>query len=181
MAFKPGTEILVGVGGGVAAYKTADLVSKLVQQGVGVTVVMSASAHKFIGETTFQALTNRPVYSEVFSPKEHFLGEHIGLARRANLYVIAPATAHVLGRIANGLADDLVTTLTLTVTCPVLLAPAMNNEMWVKPAVQRNVKQLQEDGLHFIGPADGWLSCGAIGPGRMAEPVDILQSIQNLI
>ncbi|WP_437194179.1 flavoprotein [Planctomicrobium sp. SH527] len=181
MTFKPGTEIIVGVGGGVAAYKTADLVSKLVQQGVGVTVVMSASAYKFIGETTFQALTNRPVYSEVFSPKEHFLGEHIGLARRANLYVIAPATAHVLGRMANGLADDLLTTLTLTVTCPVLLAPAMNNEMWVKPAVQRNVKQLQEDGIHFIGPADGWLSCGAIGPGRMAEPVDILQSIQNLI
>ncbi|SFH93227.1 flavoprotein [Planctomicrobium piriforme] len=176
-----GKEILVGVAGGVAAYKTADLVSKLVQRGAGVTVVMTASAHEFIGETTFQALTNRPVYTKMFQPQEHFLGEHIGLARRADLFVIAPATANVLARLAHGLADDLLTTLALVATCPVLLAPAMNNEMWTKPSVQRNVTQLQQDGLKFVGPGSGWLSCGVIGPGRMAEPVEILKSIEELL
>ncbi|HWL09064.1 MAG TPA: flavoprotein [Planctomicrobium sp.] len=175
------TEILVGVSGGVAAYKTADLVSKLVQQGFGVSVVMSESAHQFIGKTTFEALTNRPVYTGLFSPQEHFLGEHIGLARQANLYLIAPATAHLMGRIAHGLADDLLTTLALTVTCPVMLAPAMNNEMWIKPPVQRNVRQLQEDGIHLIGPGSGWLSCGAVGPGRMAEPVEILEAVHKVV
>ncbi len=181
MQFPQGTEIVVGVSGGVASYKTADLVSKLVQQGVGVTVIMTESAHQFIGRTTFEALTNRPVYTELFSPKEHFLGEHIGLARPASLFLIAPATAHVIGRLANGLADDLLTTLALVVTCPVLLAPAMNNEMWVKPSVQRNVNQLHADGIHFVGPGSGWLSCGMIGPGRMAEPPEILEAIQKLL
>lgn len=176
-AILQGKEILVGVCGGVAAYKTAELVSKLVQHRAQVTVVMTQSAHKFIGETTFQALTNRPVYSELFAPKEHFLGEHIGLARRAQLMVIAPATANVMGRIAHGLCDDLLTTLATAVTCPVLLAPAMNNEMWTKPAIQRNVQQLRDDGLHFVGPGSGWLSCGAIGPGRMSEPPEILEAI----
>ncbi|MEZ5943107.1 MAG: bifunctional phosphopantothenoylcysteine decarboxylase/phosphopantothenate--cysteine ligase CoaBC [Planctomycetaceae bacterium] len=172
-------EILLGVSGGVAAYKAADLCSQLVQSGYGVTVVMTKSAEQFIGPTTFQALTGRPVYQEMFSPQEHFIGEHIGLARRADLFVIAPATANVMGRLAHGLADDLLTTLALAVTCPVMLAPAMNNEMWSKPSVQRNVKQLTEDGIEFVGPGSGWLSCGNIGPGRMAEPSQILEAIQN--
>ncbi|MCA9043596.1 MAG: bifunctional phosphopantothenoylcysteine decarboxylase/phosphopantothenate--cysteine ligase CoaBC [Planctomycetaceae bacterium] len=172
-------EILLGVSGGVAAYKAADLCSQLVQSGYGVTVVVTKSAEQFIGPTTFQALTGRPVYREMFSPQEHFIGEHIGLARRADLLVIAPATANVMGRLAHGLADDLLTTLALAVTCPVLLAPAMNNEMWSKPSVQRNVKQLTEDGIEFVGPGSGWLSCGNIGPGRMAEPNQILEAIQK--
>ncbi|MCA9082213.1 MAG: phosphopantothenoylcysteine decarboxylase, partial [Planctomycetaceae bacterium] len=115
------------------------------------------------------------------APAEHYRGEHIGLAQRAELYVIAPATAHVLGRMAHGLADDLLTTLTLTVTCPVLVAPAMNNEMWRKPAVQRNVAQLIDDGIHIEGPAEGWLSCGNIGPGRMVEPERLVQRIEELL
>jgi phosphopantothenoylcysteine decarboxylase/phosphopantothenate--cysteine ligase len=174
-------EILLGVSGGVAAYKTADLASKLVQAGANVTVVMTKSAHRFIGETTFQALTNRPVYTEMFAPWEHFLGEHIGLARRAEIFVIAPATANVIGRLAQGLADDLLTTLALAVACPVLIAPAMNNEMWIKPPVQRNLKQLQLDGIRLVGPGDGWLSCGAVGPGRMSEPADIFTAIEDLL
>jgi phosphopantothenoylcysteine decarboxylase len=174
-------EIVVGVCGGVAAYKTADLVSKLVQRGAKVTVVMTKSAHRFIGETTFQALTNRPVYTDMFSPQEHFVGEHIGLGRPAELLVIAPATANVMGCLAQGLANDLLTTLAMVVTCPIMIAPAMNNEMWNKPAVQRNVQQLKEDGVLVVGPGDGWLSCGVLGPGRMAEPSELLAAIEQTL
>jgi len=174
-------EILVGVTGGIAAYKTADLVSKLVQAGAKVTVAMTESATKFVGPTTFEALTNRPVYRSMFHPVEHPQGEHIGLARRADLYVVAPATADFLASAATGRAESLVTTLALTVTCPILIAPAMNTEMWNKPPVQRNLKQVEEDGLHIIQPGAGWLSCGQIGPGRMAEPSEILERIGELL
>jgi phosphopantothenoylcysteine decarboxylase/phosphopantothenate--cysteine ligase len=172
-----GREILIGVTGGIAAYKTADLTSKLVQAGALVTVAMTESAKKFVGVTTFEALTGRPVYCNIFEPVEHHQGEHIGLARRADLFVVAPATAHFIGRVALGLADDLLTTLALTVTCPVLVAPAMNTEMWNKPSFQRNLKQIQEDGIQIVDPDSGWLSCGQVGPGRMAEPATILERI----
>ena len=172
-------EILIGVTGGIAAYKTADLTSKLVQAGASVTVAMTEAAKKFIGPTTFEALTNRPVYQNIFEPVEHPQGEHIGLARRANLYLIAPATADFLAKAAHGHANDLVSTLVLTVTCPVFVAPAMNTEMWNKPSVQRNIQQLKEDGLNFIEPGSGWLSCGQIGAGRMAEPADILEQLRS--
>jgi phosphopantothenoylcysteine decarboxylase len=171
-------EILIGVTGGIAAYKTADLTSKLVQAGASVTVAMTEAAKKFIGPTTFEALTNRPVYQNLFEPVEHPQGEHIGLARRADLYLIAPATADFLAKAAHGHANDLVSTLVLTVTCPVFVAPAMNTEMWNKPSVQRNLLQLKEDGLNFIEPGSGWLSCGQIGAGRMAEPADILEQLR---
>lgn len=174
-------EILLGVSGGVAAYKAAELCSKLVQAGAQVTVVMTPAATKFIGPTSFQALTGRPAYRDMFDPQEHHIGEHIGLARRAELYVIAPATANIIGKVAGGLADDLVCTLALSVTCPVVVAPAMNNEMWSKPSVQRNVQQLREDGLTIVDPGEGWLSCGNIGPGRMAEPQVILDQITRTL
>jgi phosphopantothenoylcysteine decarboxylase len=172
-----GREILLGVTGGIAAYKTADLCSKLVQAGAAVSVVMTESAERFIGPTTFEALTGRPVYRDLFRPVEHFRGEHIGLAQRAELMVVAPATANYLAALAQGFAGDLLATLGLTVTCPVLLAPAMNCEMWAKPAVQRNVSQLRADGIRFVEPGSGWLSCGQVGAGRMAEPTEILDSI----
>lgn len=171
-------ELLVGVTGGIAAYKTADLVSKLVQAGARVTVVMTEAATQFVGPTTFEALTGRPVYREMFSPVEHHQGEHIGLARRAELYVVAPATADFIARVAHGLAGDLVSTLALTVTCPVLLAPAMNTEMWNKRPTQRNLRQVEADGLQIVQPGTGWLSCGQTGPGRMAEPAAILEAIR---
>jgi len=173
-------EILLGVTGGVAAYKAADLCSKLVQQGAKVTVIMTAAAEKFIGATTFEALTNRPCYRDQFAPQEHPRGEHIGLAQRAELMVVAPATADFLAQTALGLAGDLLSTAYLVRTCPVLMAPAMNADMWAKPSVQRNVTQLQADGVRLIPPEDGWLSCGQRGPGRMAEPGTLVTAIQSL-
>lgn len=176
-----GREILIGVSGGIAAYKTADLTSKLVQKGAAVSVVMTQAAGNFIGATTFEALTGRPVHQGSFTPREHFQGEHIGLARRADLFVIAPATANVIAQMAHGFAQDLLSTLTLTCTAPILLAPAMNADMWAKPAVQRNVAQLQQDGIQIVEPGEGWLSCGIVGKGRMAEPAEILKRIEELL
>jgi phosphopantothenoylcysteine decarboxylase/phosphopantothenate--cysteine ligase len=174
-------EILLGVTGGVAAYKAAELTSRLVQGGAKVSVVMTAAAEHFIGPTTFEALTGRPVYRDAFRPQEHFQGEHIGLAKRAELFVVAPATADFLGKVANGLADDLLSTLALVATCPALFAPAMNADMWAKPAVRRNVARLREDGVLFVDPGSGWLSCGQVGPGRMAEPAEILAHVERVL
>ena len=171
----------MGVSGGIAAYKAADLTSKLMQSGAAVSVVLTRAARRFIGKTTFQALTGRPVYTSAFAPSEHYLGEHIGLAERCEILVVAPATADFLARIANGFADDLLATLILTVTRPVLLAPSMNTQMWNKPSVQRNIARLREDRFHFVEPGSGWLSCGQIGPGRMAEPAEILAAIANIL
>lgn len=181
MSLLSGREILLGVSGGVAAYKAAELTSRLVQSGAKVSVVLTDAAQHFIGATTFEALTGRPVYRDGFAPREHFQGEHIGLAQRAELFVVAPATADYLAKVANGLADDLLSTLALTVTCPALFAPAMNADMWAKPAVQRNVARLTEDGVQLVGPGSGWLSCGQVGPGRMSEPSEIFAEIERLL
>ena len=171
-------EIVLGVTGGIAAYKAADLCSKLVQAGYGVTAVLTSAAEKFIGATTFEALTGRPVHRELFAPQEGFLqGEHIGLARRAELLVVAPASADFLAKLALGLADDLLSTIALVTTSPILVAPAMNCEMWAKPAVHRNVSQLRADGVVIIDPEVGWLSCRQQGAGRMAAPEKILAAI----
>ena len=174
-------EILIGVTGGIAAYKTAALVSDLVQSGVGVTVVMSRCARKFIGEATFRALTGRPVATRSFPREDHPLGPHIQLARQAELLCISPTTANFLAKAAHGMADDLLSTLLLSFTGPVVLAPAMNKEMWTKAAVQRNVAQLREDGYHFVGPAEGWQSCRERGVGRMAEAAEIAAEIRRLL
>lgn len=174
-------EIVLGVTGGIAAYKSADLCSMLVQSGHGVTVVLTAAAEQFIGSTTFEALTGRPVHRSMFAPQEGFhQGAHIGLARRAELVVIAPASADFLAKLAHGFADDLLSTLALATTAPLLVAPAMNCEMWAKPSVQRNIAQLRADGVHFVDPGNGWLSCGQVGQGRMAEPVEIQTAIDGL-
>ncbi|MDP7277549.1 MAG: flavoprotein [Planctomycetaceae bacterium] len=175
-----GREILLGVSGGVAAFKAAALASRLVQAGAGVSVVMTPAATRFVGPTTFEALTGRTVHVDMFSPREHFQGEHIGLARRADVAVVAPATAQTLARLAAGMADDLLSATLLCFTGPVLLAPAMNCEMWSKASVQRNVARLREDGFELIGPGQGWLSCGQVGPGRMAEPEEILERIATV-
>ena len=174
-------EVLLGVTGGVAAYKAADLCSRLMQLGAKVTVIMTESAHQFIGATTFEALTGRPVYSHAFEAREHYQGEHIGLARRAQLVVIAPVTAQTIARLAHGMADDLLSTTVLVTMAPVILAPAMNCDMWAKPAVQRNMKQLIADGYHIVGPEEGWLSCGQVGTGRMADPALILKTMEHVI
>jgi phosphopantothenoylcysteine decarboxylase/phosphopantothenate--cysteine ligase len=170
-------EILIGVSGGIAAYKTAMLVSKLVQAGAKVTVAMTPAAAKFVGPPTFAALTGRNVATEVFDDADYPLGAHITLAQRAELFCIAPATANFIAKAAHGLADDLLSTLYLATTAPVLLAPAMNSAMWEKPATQRNLAQLAADGVHVIDPDAGWLSCRQEGKGRMAEPERILGAI----
>jgi phosphopantothenoylcysteine decarboxylase/phosphopantothenate--cysteine ligase len=172
-----GRELIIGVTGGVAAYKTAALVSQLVQAGAGVTVVMTASAEQFIGAATFAALTGRAVVREVFDTSAHPLGAHIDLAAKAQLLCVAPATANFMAKAACGLADDLLSTLYLAFPGPVLAAPAMNNAMWEKPAVQRNVAQLRSDGVRIIGPEEGWLSCRVKGMGRMASPERIFATI----
>lgn len=174
-----GRELLIGVTGGIAAYKTAALVSQLVQAGAGVSVVMTDSAQKFVGAATFEALTARPVHSGVFHDAGHPLGAHIELARRAELLCVAPATANYLAKAAQGMADDLLSTLTLSFAGKIIVAPAMNCEMWSKPAVQRNVEQLRQDGFVILDPEEGWLSCREQGAGRMASPERIRQAIED--
>ena len=175
------SEIVVGVTGGIAAFKTAALVSQLVQGGAGVTVVMTAAAERFIGAATFAALTGRPVARETFCEDHYPLGAHIELAERAELLVVAPASADFLAKAAHGVADDLLSTLYLAFSSRVLMAPAMNTAMWEKPAVQRNVAQLRADGVQFVDPGSGWLSCRQVGAGRMAEPETILAAIRGLL
>lgn len=170
-------EILLGISGGVAAYKSAVVASRLVQAGHGVTVVVTPAAEKFIGAATFAALTGRRVYSGLFDQQDHPLGPHIELARAADVFCIAPATADLLAKAAHGHADDLLSTLLLSFEGPVLMAPAMNSEMWRKPSVQRNVSTLQSDGVTMIGPGEGWLSCREVGAGRMSEPEEIVEAI----
>ena len=172
-----GRELLIGVTGGIAAYKTAALVSQLAQAGAGVTVVMTRSARRFIGAATFEALTGRRVYTRSFD-RAHPLGPHIELAERAELLCVAPASANFLGKAAGGVADDLLGTLYLSHSGPVLLAPAMNTAMWEKPPVQRNIEQLKADGAQIIDPEEGWLSCRTVGAGRMAAPETIFEAIR---
>ncbi len=174
------TEIVIGVCGGIAAYKSAVLVSNLVQQGFGVRVVLTASARQFVGEATFAALTGRPTATDVFDP-QFPLGAHIELARASDILCVAPATANFLAKAAQGLADDLLSSLYLSFQGPVMIAPAMNCEMWEKAAVQRNVRQLRADGAQIIDPVEGWLSCRVRGVGRMAEPEHILAAIVALV
>lgn len=173
--------VAIGVTGGVAAFKTAALVSQLAQREVDVRVVMTAAAEQFVGAATFAALSGKPVATHVFDSQRHPLGPHIEIARENELLCVAPATANFLAQAASGAAGDLLTTLYLCFSGPVLMAPAMNGEMWSKPAVQRNVAQLRADGVEMIDPKEGWLSCREAGAGRMAEPDEILEHIQRVL
>ena len=173
-------ELIIGVSGGIAAYKTAAMVSSLVQEGHGVSVVMTRAARKFVGPATFRALTGRPVVSDPFD-RHYPLGAHIELAEKGELLCIAPTSADLMAKAANGLADDVLSTLLLSFAGPVLLAPAMNSAMWEKPALQRNVATLRQDGVHFVDPQEGWQSCRRTGMGRMAEPTEIQAAIERLL
>ena len=174
-------EILVGVTGGIAAYKTAMLVSRLVQAGAGVSVIMTEHAKAFVGPLTFQSLTGRPVTTDLFASPEVYRAEHIALAERADLAVVAPATANCMAKLALGLADDLLSTVLLAVAAPVVLAPAMNCQMWTHPAVQANAETLRSRGVWLVGPEKGYLACGTEGVGRMAEPERILRTIIEIL
>ena len=176
-----GYRVLVGVCGGIAAYKVCEVVSSLAQRGAEVTVAMTRAARKFVGRTTFQALAGRRVLTSLWSADEASEIQHIALTDSAHVMLIAPATADVLAKIAAGVADDVVTTLVIGAASPVLLAPAMNERMWRNPIVQRNVAALKKLGYHSVGPGDGWLACRSVGPGRMAEPQQIVDALVQLL
>ena len=172
--------VVVGISGGIAAYKSAALVSCLAQRGLDVSVVLTDAATQFVGPATFSALCNRPPVVDAFDPRFP-LGPHIELATDCTLFIVAPATAHIIASCAMGLADCLLSTLYLNMECPILFAPAMSTPMWEKAAVIRNVTQLKSDGVHFIGPDTGWLSCRRMGAGRMSEPESILAACEPFL
>lgn len=172
-----GYEVLVGVCGGIAAYKVCAVVSGLVQRGAGVTVAMTEAGTRFVGPATFQALTARPVFTSLWTAEAFHDPQHIRLTKTADLFVVAPATANMLGKIACGIADDLLSTMLMSAGSPVLLAPAMNTRMWENRIVQANVARLREYGYEFIEPGTGWLACRSTGAGRMAEPDAILEAV----
>jgi len=172
-----GYEVLACVCGGIAAYKVCEIVSKLAQRGAGVTVAMTRSAKKFVGPSTFQALTGRRVLTGLWSADDPDDVQHIALTGAADLVLIAPATANIIGKIAAGIADDVVTTLVISAASPVVLVPAMNDRMWANAIVQQNVAALKKHAYTLVDPGEGWLACRSIGPGRMAEPTDILETV----
>jgi len=177
--------ILLGVTGGVAAYKAVDLAGKLTAAGARLKTVMTEAACRLVGPKSFEAVTQSAVFTTMWSTSEEYQISHIELLEWADVVVVAPATANILGKIANGICDDMLST-TLCACWPlvesgaVLLAPAMNNNMWANPAVRHNVKTLEERGFQFTGPAEGRLACGAEGIGRMSEPQDIMEAIEKI-
>jgi len=171
--------VLLGVCGGIAAYKAAVLSSTLVKQGMQVKVVMTENAEQFVGPITFEAITGNPVFDDMFGGRDAF--PHISFKDWAHLLVVAPATANFIGKLAGGIADDLLTTTALSLKKPGLVCPAMNVDMWQSSAVQRNMKTIKEDGWHICGPASGRLACGDTGMGRMEEPEAIAAQIQTLL
>lgn len=173
--------LVVCVGGSVAAYKACDLVSKAVQAGHRVDVVLTRMALKFVRPLSFSALTQRRVHTDCGWGAGTHPAEHLAVTRDADLVIVAPCTANLLGRFAHGLADEIVSTTVLGAGCPVLLAPAMNVRMWENPRVQANVATLKKDGLHVVGPEAGWLAEGETGLGRMAEPDAILAAARPLL
>jgi phosphopantothenoylcysteine decarboxylase / phosphopantothenate---cysteine ligase len=174
-----GRKIVLCVTGGIAAYKVVFVARSLAEMGADVRVLMTASAHMFVGEQTFAALSGNPVATEMFGTGADV--PHVELARGADLVVVAPATANILAKMAAGFADDLVSATLLTATCPVLVAPAMHTEMWENAATQANLEVLESRGVTFVGPASGPLSSGDVGPGRMSEPDEIVAAVAEAL
>ena len=175
-----GKTILVGVSAGIAAYKAADLVSKLRQQGAQVIVVMTPAAAKFVTPLTFETLSGRAVVTSLFDDRPAPTPDHIAVADEADAAVVAPATADVLAKMAVGIADDALTTTLVAFDGPVIVCPAMNAKMWAHPTVGQNIQTLKERGVQIVGPASGWLACGYEGTGRLASVDDILAAASEL-
>jgi phosphopantothenoylcysteine decarboxylase / phosphopantothenate---cysteine ligase len=173
--------ILLIIGGGIAAYKSLELIRRLKDRGATVQVVMTAAAREFVTPLSAATLSGQPVRDELFSLTDEAAIGHIELSRGADLIVVAPATANILARMAGGLADDMATTVLLATDKRVLAAPAMNVRMWLHPATSRNVDRLKEDGVLFVGPEPGSMACGEFGPGRMAEPPAIILAIEHAL
>src|ERR1043165_4774080 len=176
-----GKRVLLGVTGGIAAYKSPDLVRRLREQGAEVQVVLTSGAREFVTPMTFQAVSGREVRSDLWDPEAEKAMSHIELARWADFVIIAPATADFIARLATGQADDLLTTLCLATAAPIAVAPAMNRVMWANPATQANVALLEARKIKVIGPAAGEQACGEVGEGRMLEPLEIIDRVSPLI
>ena len=172
---------VLGVTGGIAAYKACELASRLRKAGADVFVIMTENACEFVRPLTFETLTNHPVVTDTFARPETWEVEHIALAKRADVFVIAPATANILAKMACGIADDMLSTTVLATKAPVLIAPAMNTGMWENPATQQNVETLRSRGVRFVGPEGGYLACGDSGTGRMSEPEAIFAQIEKIL
>ena len=176
-----GKTVLLGVTGGIACYKSANLASALVKQGANVQVVMTRNATEFIGSHTFESLTGNRVSVDTFDRNYQFQVEHIALADQADLVLVAPATANVLAKLAHGLADDMLTTTILACNCPKIAAPAMNTKMYENPVTQDNLDILRKYGWEIVEPASGRLACGAVGKGKMPEPEDLLETVLHAL
>ncbi len=177
--------ILLGVSGGIAAYKVVDLASKLKSAGANVKTVMTENACRFVGPLSFEAVTGSTVFTTMWTPpEEHKIG-HVALADWADIIVVAPASANIIAKIANGICDDLLSTVlcagwSIAAEGKAIAAPAMNNKMWENPAVQRNIEAIKKAGFQLVGPAEGRLACGTTGIGRMSEPTEILEAIEKI-
>lgn len=170
--------LLLGVTGGIAAYKAAELARLLTQAGMDVQPVMTQSACQFVGPITFQSLTGNPVYTNLWEANAINNMAHINLSRNVDAILVAPASADFIAKLAHGMADDLLTTLCLARDCPLMLAPAMNRQMWENPATQRNLSILRQDGVNIVGPASGEQACGEVGMGRMLEACELMEAVQ---
>ena len=176
-----GKRILLIVGGGIAAYKSLDLVRRLKERGASVRAILTRGGAEFVTPLSLSVLSEEKVFTDLFDLKDEAEIGHIRLSREADLVVVAPATADLLAKMAHGLADDLATAVLLATDKRVLAAPAMNVRMWEHAATQRNVAQLRDDGIEFVGPNEGEMACGEYGPGRMAEPGEIVDAIASLL
>ncbi|MDE6292290.1 MAG: bifunctional phosphopantothenoylcysteine decarboxylase/phosphopantothenate--cysteine ligase CoaBC [Bacilli bacterium] len=173
--------ILIGVTGGIACYKICDVITYLKREGANVDVIMTENATKFITPLTLETLAKSAVVVDMFHEKEHVDVEHISLARKADLVLIAPATANIIGKIANGIADDMLSTTVMATKAPVLIAPAMNNGMYENKIVQDNIKKLKKYGYKFIDPMEGNLACGYKAVGKLADRNTIIENIRDLL
>ncbi|HKP86311.1 MAG TPA: bifunctional phosphopantothenoylcysteine decarboxylase/phosphopantothenate--cysteine ligase CoaBC, partial [Blastocatellia bacterium] len=174
-------KVALGVTGCIAAYKAVGVLRGLQKRGVSVQVVMTRHAEEFVGPLTFQSISGQPVVSDMFAPTSDPEIKHIQIAQAIDLLIVAPATANALAKFANGIADDFLSTLYISTTAPVLVAPAMNVEMWAHPATQENVRRLRERGVHFVDPGEGYLACRTVGAGRLAEPDEIVQRAWEIL
>ena len=176
-----GKSVVLGVTGGIAAYKACEVVSRLRKMGAEVYVIMTKNATEFVTPLTFETLSNHPVVTDTFARPETWEVEHIALAKRADVFAIAPATANILAKMAHGIADDMLSTTVLATKAPVLVAPAMNTGMWTAEITKSNCAALKKRGVHFVGPDAGFLACGDTGSGRMSEPAAIVDAISDLL
>jgi phosphopantothenoylcysteine decarboxylase/phosphopantothenate--cysteine ligase len=176
-----GKRVLLGVTGGIAAYQAADLIGLLKNQLASVRVIMTAPATRFITPLTLEVISENPVTVDMFAGTSHEYVEHIGLATAADLLLIAPATANIIGKLANGIADDMLSTTALAVTAPLVIAPAMNERMWLNPVLQANVERLKKFGAHFVDPEHGPMACGGEGWGRLARLEEIVRRASEIV